>query len=512
MRLSRSALRRSGLLALLALPASLLFAAPAAAAPGDLDATFGDAGLVTENVGTGDGRFRGEAVLRQPDGRIIVGGSTESDSQFVVARYLTNGSLDPSFGGGDGVTIVSVGAYLSNLRDMALQGDGKIVAVGSAYRDFGVLRLNSDGSPDTGFGENGVVTTDFDSNVDTANAVVIAGDGDIIVGGSARFGTNDDFAVARYLSDGSLDSTFDGDGKVTTGFPAGFQDKILGMALQADGKIVASGGAGGEFGLARYTTAGALDSSFDSDGLVITDFGGSDEANDVAVAATGEITAVGRGNGDLAVARYESDGALDTTFDGDGKVTTDQENVGGATGVVLSGGKTVVSASADSGDFDFALARFNSDGGLDTDSDGDPGVDLGGDGIVQTEINGGDDFANDLVEQADGKLVVVGVASSGTLNSRFGLVRFGTDGSLDNSFDDNGIATSAFQVPSDDVGYASASHSGRESSSWSERPLAWAYSSISWSCDSPQTDRSTRPSTATGSPSPTSAVLIRRVP
>ena len=165
---------------------------------------------------------------------------------------------------------------------------------------------------------------------------------------------------------------------------------------------------------------------------------------------------VGRGNGDLAVARYESDGTLDTTFDGDGKVTTDQENVGGATGVVLSGGKTVVSASAGPFGFDFALARFNSDGGLDTDSDADPGVNLGGDGIVQTDINGGNDFANDLLEQADGKLVVVGVASSGTLNSRFGLVRFETDGSLDNSFDGNGIATSTFSIPSDDVGFASA--------------------------------------------------------
>ena len=222
---------------MLALPASLLFAAPAAAGPGDLDASFGDAGLVTENVGTVEGRFRGEAVLRQPDGKLIVGGFTTSESQFVIARYSTNGSLDSSFGGGDGVTIVSVGSYLSNLADMALQGDGKIVAVGSAYRDFGVLRLNSDGSIDTGFGVDGVVTTDFDSNGDSAKAVVIADDGDIIVGGSASIGTNVDFAVARYLSDGSLDSTFDGDGKATTGF-SGCRTRS-GLALQDDGKIVA---------------------------------------------------------------------------------------------------------------------------------------------------------------------------------------------------------------------------------------------------------------------------------
>ena len=211
--------------------------------PATSTSAFGDAGLVTENVGTVDGRFRGEAVLQQPDGKVIVGGSTESDSQFVIARYLTNGSLDSSFGGGDGVTILTVGSYISSLRDMALQGDGKIVAVGLANRAFGVLRLNSDGSPDTGFGADGIVTTDFGSGGAFAKAVVIADDGDIIVGGSAAAVTFRDFAVARYSSDGSLDLTFDSDGKATTDSLG----EIQGLALQDDGKIVAAAPCGRGF-------------------------------------------------------------------------------------------------------------------------------------------------------------------------------------------------------------------------------------------------------------------------
>lgn len=439
-----------------------LLASPASAAPGDLDTAFDGDGIATVNVGDGPAPVRISALVRQDDGKLVAGGTTSNGSirsQFVIARYNADGSLDSGFGGGDGVVIITVGKYSSFVNDLAIQGDGKIVAVGWAYRDFGVVRLNADGSLDGSFGESGIVTTDFDSNVDLANAVAIDDTGRIVVGGSARDSShNDDFAVARYNANGSLDTSFSGDGLTTTAFPAGFADEIFALEIAADDKIIAAGDGSGDFGLARYGADGVLDTTFGTDGLVTTDFGGADEAADLAIAGTGEITVVGKGDGDLAIARYTSGGALDPSFDSDGMLTTDEENLNGGTGVVLSGGKTVVSAT-NSGAGDFALARFNGDGSLDTSSDADPGTSLDGDGIVKTDLSGGNDYAYDLLEQPDGKLVLGGVAEAGGLE-RFGLARYNANGSLDTSFDDNGIESNSFDVGSTDAAHAVAETPG----------------------------------------------------
>jgi uncharacterized delta-60 repeat protein/uncharacterized repeat protein (TIGR01451 family) len=360
----------------------IAIASPAAAPPGDLDTTFDSDGLVTTDFA---------------------------------------GSIDEAFA-------------------VAIQGDGKIVAAGfvvvsDGTNDFALARYNADGSLDTTFDGDGKVTTDFAGSSDQAFAVAIQGDGKIVAAGFAHVSGTNDFAVARYNAAGSLDTTFSGDGKVTTDF-AGGHDLALDVALQGDGKIVAGGGAfvsGAEdFALARYNAAGSLDTTFDGDGKVTTDLaGGTDEADAVAIQGDGKIVAAGLAfvsgtfDFDFAVARYNADGSLDTTFDGDGKVTTDLAgSIDEAFAVAIQGdGKIVVAGRAVvSGTDDFALARYNSDGSLDTTFDTD--------GKVTTDFASSNEQAHGVALQGDGKIVAAGYAFVSGAND-FALARYQSKGTAD---------------------------------------------------------------------------------
>ena len=148
---------------------------------------------------------------------------------------------------------------------------GYAVTDTSNRADFAVARYNPDGSPDTTFDIDGKTTFSFGSLDDRANSVAIQSDGKIVVAGQTETSSNEDFAMARINTDGSLDSTFDTDGKVTTLMSSG-HDRAYAAAIQADGKIVAAGTGGNIFALARYNTNGSLDTSFDGDGMVTTTF------------------------------------------------------------------------------------------------------------------------------------------------------------------------------------------------------------------------------------------------
>jgi len=202
---------------------------------------------------------------------------------------------------------------------VALQPDGKIVVAGYAGGDFALARYNSDGALDTSFGSGGKVTTDFGGSYHPDGfSVALQPDGKIVVAGYA----GGDFALARYNSDGALDTSFGSGGKVTTDF--GGSDAGYSVALQPDGKIVVAGYAGLDFALARYNSDGALDTSFGTGGKVTTDFsGGRDVGYSVALQPDGKIVVAGYAGVDFALARYNSDGALDTSFGSGGKVTTD---------------------------------------------------------------------------------------------------------------------------------------------------------------------------------------------
>ena len=215
-------------------------AAPAQAAPGDLDLTFSGDGKQTTDFGFGVASAA--ATVRQPDGKIIAVGADEghAGSNFALARYNADGTLDTSFSG-DGKQTTEFGGE-DRATAVALQGDGKIVAVGEGggsffLPDFALARYNPNGSLDTSFSGDGKQTTDFGGpDGDGATGVAIQGDGKIVAVGYG--GTQRDFVVARYDPNGSLDTSF-GSGPQTTDF--GGSDVARGVAIQSDGKIVVGG-------------------------------------------------------------------------------------------------------------------------------------------------------------------------------------------------------------------------------------------------------------------------------
>jgi uncharacterized delta-60 repeat protein len=406
---ARTPARSAGAL-VAAVALSAVFAAGAQAAPGDLDPTFSGDGKQTTDFGGVD--RAAAAVVRQADGKIVAVGIAGAD--FGLARYNPNGSLDTTFSGdGKQTTDFENGdaAYA-----VALQADGKIVAVGIAIREtgdeaFALARYNPNGSLDTTFSGDGRQTTDL-GRIDSAMGVAIQANGKIVAVGSG----NGNFALARYNPNGSLDASFSGDGKERTDFGGG--DAANGVAIQANGKIVAVGrdgsSAGRDFALARYNPNGSLDTTFSGDGKQTTDFGGIDRANGVALQGNGKIVAVGAGNGNFALARYNPNGVLDTTFLGDGRQTTDFFGGGdAANGVALQANGKIVAVGR-AGD-DFALARYNLNGSLDPS--------FSGDGRQRTDF-GGPDEARGVALQGNGKIIAAGFASGGATGNDFALARY----------------------------------------------------------------------------------------
>src|SRR5579885_3479628 len=244
------------------------------------------------------------------------------------------------------------------------------------------------GGLDPSFGQNGRVVTDFDQSTDVANAVAVQPDGKLVVGGTTYINNDfsgEDFALARYNPDGSLDTSFGNNGRVTTDFP-GLAAVISAVAVQPDGKILVAGGAFplftflGNFELARYNPDGSLDASFGHGGIVTTHFPGQGSyAFALALQADGRIVAAGTdfidfsssdsSNTDFALARYNLDGSPDTGFGSGGQVTTDFRGLNDDAFAVLvqPDGRIVAvgSARAQSTDYDFAAARYLVDGRLD---------------------------------------------------------------------------------------------------------------------------------------------------
>jgi uncharacterized delta-60 repeat protein len=395
----------------------------AAMAPreGDLDTSFGGDGKVTTKFGNGHDQPSGMAI--QSDGKIVVSG-TSSDLDFALARYRPNGALDTSFGG-DGKVTTNFGSDLDQAGGLVIQPDGKIVVAGSSTasgsQDVALARYHPNGTLDQTFGSDGKVLTDFGRR-DLAFALVLLSDGKIVVAGQSDARGSFDFALARYNTNGTLDQTFGSDGKVLTDF-GGF-DRASALALQPDGKIVVAGSSDArgsfDFALARYNTNGTLDQTFGSDGKVLTDFGGFDEALAVGIYPDGKIVVSGSADlGDFALARYRANGALDNSFSGDGKVTTD---FGGtfesarALALQLDGRIVVAGVSDASGGRDFALARYNTNGTLDQT--------FGSDGKVTTDFGGIFDEGYALaIQPRDGRLVVAGVSNASD-PADFALARY----------------------------------------------------------------------------------------
>ena len=343
-----------------------------------------------------------------------------------------SGDLDPTFGNGGKVTTIFGGD--DRAMCVVIQVDGKIVVAGSSSgsgnNDFVLTRYNQDGTLDTMFGSGGKVVTDFGGN-DSAHALLVQPDGKLVTAGAGSSGA--DFALARYNTSGTLDTSFGTGGKVTTNF--GATDSANALVIQTDGKLVAAGASGSDFALSRYNADGTLDTSFGTGGKITTDFGAADSANALVIQADGKLVAAGASGSDFALARYNANGTLDTFFGTGGKVITNIGADDSVNALVLQTDGELIAAGSSA--FNpvcftfpcpsygyFALARYTPAGTLDPS--------FGNSGQVTTDI-GGHAYGYAITIQADGK-ILVGGASQGSSNLDFTLARYLPSGPLDSTF------------------------------------------------------------------------------
>jgi uncharacterized delta-60 repeat protein len=361
--------------------------------PGDagpLDATFGSDGRVITAFGPLGSA--GNAVAIQADGKIVVCG-TSGRSNFALARYGTDGTLDPSFGEGGKVAGGHAGA--GACYALAIQTDGKIVAGGGD-----LSRYNPDGTFDSTFGENGIVT-----RFGGGYALAIQTDGKIVAGGGD---------LSRYNPDGTLDTTFGPSGVV------GYRPQV---AIQTDGRIVVADYIEGLF---RFDTDGTLDTTFGGDGTVdwgpFTCCSVGAGASNVAVQPDGKIVSAGDitycfpgGEGcetSFLLMRHDTDGMLDTSFNGGG---ISGGSLGLANAVAIQVDGKIVTVGACCRGY-FVVLRHNSDGTLDTT--------FAGDGRAYTTFTDRPGtYATAVALQADGKIVVVG-GTQGANHKKFALARY----------------------------------------------------------------------------------------
>lgn len=441
----------AGLLLCLAFVVSVPAAPVHAAVGGDLDLSFSGDGKAFDGL---SGSYTGEDVALQEDGKLVVAGAISGDA--AVLRFKPDGTLDTTFSG-DGVVRTDFGTSATHIEAVAIQPDGKIVIVGRTAVpneadgwSIAIARYTSSGSLDTTFRGDGKSNIDLGWD-EEAHGVAIQSDGKIVVVGEDHVSFDDDFLVLRFTTLGALDSSFSGDGKVTTGF-GGDNDGARDVAIQSDGKIVvagrtdADGASEGDFAVARYTSGGSLDGSFNIDGKASTGFGVNDGGLSVAIQADGKVV-VGGWSGtfpsrDFALARYTTAGFPDDSFDGDGKRTNGMGGDDLLQDLTIQPDGRIVAAGTVhySADNKFGVARYNSGGSLNTS--------FGGNGIVITNL-GRNDGAHGVVVQDDGKVVVAGTSFDSS-DSEIALVRYHgtTDSPPDTIIDSGPSGTTSDNTPS----------------------------------------------------------------
>jgi uncharacterized delta-60 repeat protein len=389
--------------------------------------------------------------------RVAAGGETLLTDEFAVKPGETVvRTLDLPSGPSRTFTVEAFDPLLALLY----RGQATVDLAADKPQTVLIDMLHAAGSPDFGFGAGGTARTPIGSSFSDGYAVAVQSDGKIVVAGAASNGRDNDFAVARYNADGTLDTSGFGGGTgiVTTGVGPG-NDQIHAVTIDGNGKIVAAGyasnGADLDFALVRYNSDGGLDANFGGGtGKVLTPVGSSrDIANAVAVDGNGMIVAAGLADTinstAFAVARYNAAGTLDTTFGGgSGIVTT---SIGGSFDVI--GGIAIqpdnkiaaggVAFRGGSVGYDFALARYNTDGTLDA------GFGPADNGWSVTDFNKTEDQIRAIALQPDGKIVAVGFTDGGASGHDFALARYDANGSLDASFGNGGLASTPFGNLSD---------------------------------------------------------------
>jgi uncharacterized delta-60 repeat protein len=467
---------------------------------GAIDTSYGTAGKVFTSVGGAAALAFGTAL--QSDGKVLVVGSC--NTSVCAARYNTDGTLDTGFDG-DGKLISTISSFIEPAAAIGVQSDGKIILAGGCYdavraaTDFCAVRYQTNGSVDATFGVSGKVVTQMvplaTSRYDLVHSVAFQSDGKIILGGKCYDGVYTDFCAARYLPNGAIDTTLDGDGRVFVTIAIDSFEVPIALALQSDNKIVMAGdcwnGSLFNFCTIRLTANGSFDTTFSGDGkaentvgssrmraLLVQpdqkilhvggrssevyvlryntdgtrdpDFGisgdrstfiggGFESASALAVQPDGKALTVGYCydgiHANLCAARFASNGSLDATFNTNGKLLFDITSGSSAlTAVALqSDGKSVLAGYCHTGsNYDFCAARLNIDGSFDTT--------FSVDGILSEAIGTSDDLASGVVIQPDGKIVIAGRCFNGANLDDFCAVRYQSNGALDASFGAGGKA------------------------------------------------------------------------
>jgi uncharacterized delta-60 repeat protein len=417
---------------------------------GTLDNSFsGDGKQVTNLIG-GAGAA---AVAIQPDGKIVIAGYFNKAGVYsmAIARYLPDGAIDVAFAD-NGFRFITSG-WNSNAKAIAIQNDGKIVAAGFTLNELNIMkfmlaRLNSDGSLDPGFSEDGIQISNFSNEDALINALALQNDGKLVVAGAALTSAHQDFIVGRYNADGSLDNSFSGDGIAIAGVndnqsSAGASASSL--VIQPSGKIMIAGTYlySMAYAVATYHSNGTLDNNFGTSGIMKdlkhsgrTSFNASAVQQDGKIITAG-VTQTSPEKLDFVVIRHNKDGSYDNSFSEDGKVMANF-GLGGATAKAIAiqpDSKIVVAGefwNGSNGSFSMALIRLNLDGSFDHS--------FSGDGHVLTQVREYNS-ATDIVIQPDGKIVIAGYTASNVGGIDVALVRYNSDGTLDNSFSGDGMLT-----------------------------------------------------------------------
>lgn len=416
--------------AVLAIASTTIFAQ----VPGDLDLSFSTDGITTAHFAP-IGSDLAQGIAIQPNGRIVVVGSTQQDleTSIALARFMPDGTLDPDFGSGGQVTTgIGIDPTLisDNAMAVALQPNGQIVVVGSSFENgsgdrFVVARYNADGTLDTGFGTNGIQLNAM-LNGGRFTSVAIRDDGYIVACGVLNEApSNEMFIAARYTPSGAPDTSFDGDGFAFIDITPD-DDAANDIALEPGGSILITGycGLGTDAGLAlvRLATDGSLDPSLAGDGIVIQQLSTDQDAGYTVLRqpADGKILVGGVTTFMpmvfIVVARYNTDGTLDNSFAGDGIFQSPHPGLNFPGNMVLApDGRIIIGGTWAT---NFLVAVVNPDGTADTGFDDD--------GVVTTSF-GTNAYGNDIALQADGKALLVGGSGQGspTFND-FVLLRYHT--------------------------------------------------------------------------------------
>ena len=392
------------------------FIVPALAAPTTFDATFGNGGKFSYSISSSVDIPYASAL--QPDGKIVVAGYCYTSLYAVcVSRINANGSLDGTFGA-VGTFVGTVGTNTTTNASVAVLPDGKILFGGqcavSGQIDFCLLRLSSNGALDSTFGAGGVTTTNFSgTSDDLIFGITALPGGTIIASGRCNGGIGYRFCMARYLSNGTLDTSFGSaaSGLVTQSLSGTGESRGRAVVIQSDGKLLFAGNCDysgvTRFCSARYTPNGFLDSSYGSSGIFQTQLtGSSDIGIAIALQADSKIVFVGVCGSDFCATRYLANGAVDTTFGSAGVVVVNFASAGAtsafARAVVIQGdGKIVIAGACQiSGVGQNCLVRLN--------ADGSPDLSFTATGKVNFAVDPLGDESNSLLIQLDGKIIVSG--------------------------------------------------------------------------------------------------------